>query len=625
MNFQNIDFNISQLFAKSCRLSALQAVVNANSGHPGGSFSSLDFLSVLYLSRLIHSNEKIVVSNGHISPAVYAVLSELKLEDKQDFIENFRQSGSKFEGHVNRFVNGCFYSTGPLGSGVAAALGMALAEKHFKTNKKVFAVLGDGECQEGIVYEMGHFASKYNLDNFVCLVDYNKVQLTDSLEKTMPIDLEANFKAMGFKVLTCNGHNHQEILNIYQTADKSTKPTVILMHTIMGKGSKVMQLDGENFQATWHGKSPSPQAAQEDFEFLKLSESQKTELENQINQLDIKINSQVDFQSKINVGEYRIYSKDDLLDCRTAYGNALKNLGELNPEILALTADLSGSVKTNILQKSKPNQHFEVGIAEQFMVAAAGGLSLAGVIPFASTFGVFMTSRARGQARLNDINETNVKMVSTHCGLSLGEDGPTHQALDDFASMESLFNTTVIEPADPNQTDHVIRYIAKTKGNFYVRLGRHKYPVLTDKNQNPIFNDSYLFDPLKPTCVQKGDKLTVLTLGSTSFEAQQACLNYSDQVEFLITPTLNSAKSKEVLDSLKKTKNLLIIQDHNSGAGLATFLAPYLLENSIVLENFKSLGVEKYQLSGKQKDLYALNQIDKEGISKQIDLILGKL
>jgi len=625
MNFHNLDFNITKLFAKSCRLSALKAVVNANSGHPGGSFSSLDFLSVLYLSRLIHTNEKIVISNGHISPAVYAILSELKLEDKQDFIGNFRQSGSKFEGHVNRFVNGCFYSTGPLGSGVAAALGMALAEKYFKTNKKVFAVLGDGECQEGIVYEMGHFASKYNLDNFVCLVDFNKVQLTDSLEITMPIDLEANFKAMGFNVLTCDGHDHQEILNTLKDSDQSSKPTVILMQTIMGKGSKIMQSDGENYKATWHGKSPSAQAAQEDFDFLKLSEPQKIELENFINQLEIKINSQVAFPSKINLGENRVYTKDDLLDCRTAYGNALKDLGELNPEILALTADLSGSVKTNILQKSKPNQHFEVGIAEQFMVAAAGGLSLAGAIPFASTFGVFMTSRARGQARLNDINETNVKMVSTHCGLSLGEDGPTHQALDDFASMESLFNTTVIEPADPNQTDHVIRYIAKTKGNFYVRLGRHKYPVLCDENQNPVFANAYSFDPAKPTCIQKGDKLTVLTLGSTSFDAQQACLSYPQQVELFITPTLASAKSKEVLDSLKKTKNLLIIQDHNSKAGLATFLAPYLLENSIVLENFKSLGVEKYQLSGKQKDLYALNQIDQQGISKQIDLILSKL
>ena len=397
------------------------------------------------------------------------------------------------------------------------------------------------------------------------------------------------------------------------------------MNTIMGYGSKVMQKDGEDFKAKWHGKSPSLDLAHQDFELLELKEDEENSLKEFLDGLQINIDSKVDFLNDLKTGQNITYTKDDLLDCRTAYGNALKDLGELNPQILAFTADLSGSVKTNILAKSKPNQHFDVGIAEQFMIAACGGLSLCGLIPFASTFGVFMSSRARCQARLNDINETNVKMVATHCGISLGEDGPTHQSLDDFASMESLFNTQVIEPADPNQTDHVIRYIAKTKGNFYVRLGRHKYPVLTDENDNPIFNQNYKFNPQKPTKLRSGSSITVLTLGSTSFEVHQACLDFDKQIDLFITPTLDSAKSQEVLESVSKTQNLLVIQDHSSKSGLATFLSSYLLEKSILLKNFKSLGVDSYQLSGTQKDLYNLNKIDKAGIAKEIDLILRSL
>lgn len=625
MTFSSIDFKIAKIFAQSCRASALQAVVNANSGHPGGSFSSMDFLTVLYLSRLIHTNEKIVVSNGHISPAVYAILCELNLESKQDFMQTFRQSGSKFEGHVNRFVNGCFYSTGPLGSGAAAACGMALAEKLKQSNQKVFAILGDGECQEGIIYEMGHFASKYNLDNFICIVDNNQVQLTDSLQKTMPIDLTNTFQAMGFEVLTADGHDYQDILKTYQKADSSTKPCVILMQTIMGQGSKTMQQDGQDHKATWHGKSPSKEQSEDDLQVLALNPTQTELLKDFLRNLDLKINSQVEFPSQLQIGSPRTYLSDQLLDCRTAYGNALQDLGELNPEILALTADLEGSVKTDLLHKSRPNQHIEVGIAEQLLVALSGGLSLNGFIPFASTFGVFMTSRARCQARLNDINHTNLKMVATHCGLSLGEDGPTHQALDDFASMQSLFNTTVIEPADPNQTDHVIRFIAKTPGNFYVRLGRHKYPVLCDESQNPIFNQNYIFDPLKPTMIRKGDRLTVLSLGSTSYETLQAVKQYPNQIDFFVTPTLDSAKSKEVLASLQKTGNLLVVQDHSQDSGLATFLAPFLLQHQILLRNFKVLGVTQYQLSGKQADLYALNHLDSKGIIKEIDLILDNI
>ena len=134
------------------------------------------------------------------------------------------------------------------------------------------------------------------------------------------------------------------------------------------------------------------------------------------------------------------------------------------------------------MKKEFPERHIECGIAEQHMMSASGGLSLLGLVPFCSTFGAFMTSRAKDQARVNDINETNVKMVATHCGLSVGEDGPTHQVIDDISSFAGFFHTKIFEPADPNQCDRMIRAVAAMNGNVYVRMGRAKIPVITKED-----------------------------------------------------------------------------------------------------------------------------------------------
>jgi len=577
----------------------------------------------------MHSNEAIIVSNGHISPAIYAILSELKIVDKKEFIEGFRSLNSKFEGHVSRFVEGCFYSTGPLGTGTAVASGLALAKKYQKSPQKVYTILGDGESQEGIIYEMSHFASKYKLNNLVCILDSNKVQLSNAVDNIMPIDLQKSFQAAGFEVLECDGHNYQEIFNTYQKADQSLKPVIILMNTIMGYGSKVMQEAGQKHQATWHGKSPSDEDCAIDIQHLELTTDEQELLAKFFQENPVQITPQTLTHPVVNPAKRIVYTTDDLLDCRTAYGNALKDLGENNPNILALTADLGGSVKTHILKQSKPDQHFDVGVAEQLLVAAGGGISLAGLVPFVSTFGVFMTSRARGQARLNDINKTNLKMVSTHCGLSLGEDGPTHQALDDYGSMASFFHTIVIEPADANQTDAAIRYIAQTYGNFYVRLGRHKYPVLTKADGSPFFDENYDYSPFESNHIVQGSKVTLITSGSTSYEALQAALNYPGDIDLFIASSPKAIDQK-LLDSIAKTQKLIVVQDHNHSTGLYSFVAQKILESDIPNIQVKSLGiqqlnhlsVDEYQLSGKQKDLYAHCNLDAAGISKQIDLLL---
>ncbi len=614
-------------FSQSCRHSILDMVVQAQSGHPGGSLGCIDYLTLLYASIISQTGNPVIISNGHISPAVYSVLAELGYIAKKDVIKGFRKVRTIYEGHISRHVPGVWYGTGPLGCGISAATGFALAEQINNTDGKVYALIGDGETQEGQVYEAMHFARKYALDNLIVFLDYNNVQLTDSVEFIMPMDYYATFTAAGWNVLSADGHNYQNMWDALSEAQASNgKPTVIIGHTIMGKGIEFMEEAGRNHQATWHGKAPtSEQSTQELARLLPTTE--------QANTIDafhrhivwqplVPVFRKPLSQVEVHTGVPHVYATDIVMDCRTAYGNALLDLAKLNPNIIAMTADLSGSVKTSIMQKEIPERHFDVGVAEQQMVSCAGGISLSGFVPFCSTFGAFMTSRAKDQARVNDINNTNVKMVATHCGLSVGEDGPTHQAIDDIGSMLGFFNTHVLEPADPNQCDHITRYIASHYGNFYVRMGRHKVPMLKTEDGTPLFGSNYSFTLGETAVYKKGHDVTLIAAGSMVAEAVEAL----DLMEGLSAELLIISSPQvfdEVLfDSIYRTKRVVVVEDHNPKTGYSAQIAKELCKKGIAPKKFIPMGVTAYQMSGTAKELYDVAGISAKHIAQACKTVL---
>ena len=614
-------------FSVSCRRTILGMLKTSQSGHPGGSLSSLDFLAVLYAFRLTKTKEKIVVSNGHISPGVYSVLAECGVIDTQEVIENFRQIGSIFEGHVTRHIPGIYFGTGPLGVGISAAVGYAQAEKLNESDKKVFCVIGDGEAQEGQVHEAALFANKQKLNNLICFCDYNRVQLTDSLEATMPIDVSAMFKAHGWNVIDCDGHDHQVLWKAINEASQSDKPTMIVGQTIMGNGVPMMQDAGENDDASWHGKAPKPDQIDEQLSLpeLTVSPDQMTALADFRKARNYKpeltpFSDNLTLLPEINTGEPRLYKTDELSDCRGAYGKALLDLAELNPNVLAGTADLGGSVMTKHVKAEYPDQHLEFGICEQNMVSAAGPLSLDGYIPFVSTFGAFMSSRAKDQARVNDINATNVKMVSTHCGLSVGEDGPTHQAIDDMGSFLGMFNTHVLEPADPNQCDRMIRFAASHWGNFYIRMGRHKLPALTKLDGSLLFDEKYKYTYGRCDQLTEGDAVTIVASGPMVIEALNAVKKTGIEAEIIIASSPKKFDNT-LRDSLKKTKKVIIIEDHNGLSGFASQVTMYAAENGLPLETFVDISPKEYQLSGKPAELYDSANIGQKAIEAALKQI----
>jgi len=599
-----------QVFRRSCAHTIISMVQQSQSGHPGGSLSTIDYLSLLYSFVICQTGEKVVVSNGHISPAVYSTLAELKFIPKQELIDTFRQVGSVYEGHVTRHVPGVWYGSGPLGVGAAAATGFAHSLKLLGSDEHVYAVVGDGECQEGIAYEMMHYANKYQLNNLIVFMDYNQVQLSGSLEEIMPVDFPAIFRSAHWNVIEVDGHDFQQMWSaLHQAQQCENAPTMIIGRTVMGKGVSFMEPDGLAHKATWHGQAPKPEECDEILKELLVSDDERKLLDEFVNS-QLQWRPEVPFHieerpPQIEVGVARVLSAGEKTDCRSAYGNALLDLAQRNPGVIGMTADLGGSVKTDIMKKEFPERVLDTGVAEQQMVSCAGGFSLTGMVPFCSTFGAFMTSRAKDMARVNDINRTNVKMVATHCGLSVGEDGPTHQAIDDMGSFLGFFNTTILEPADPNQCDQMIRYVARTYGNFYVRMGRAKLSILTREDGTPFYDENYQFSP-GCDLLRTGSDVTLLAAGPMVEKALAVRDQLQDNVsiEIIVLNSLSHLDEDVILQSLKKTGKGIVLEDHNPHTGYTVAVQAIVGRSGCGAVRLDSVAVSEYQLSGGAEDLY---------------------
>ena len=271
------------IIANKVRKHALTAVYSANSGHPGGSLSIADLLALLYFEKMnidpknpkMDTRDRFVLSKGHTAPALYGVLAERGFFPTED-IKTFRKTGSYLQGHPDmKHIPGIDMSTGSLGQGVSAAGGMALAAKLDNKGYRVYTVLGDGELEEGQVWEQAMFAAHYKLDNLTAFIDFNGLQIDGDITKVMnPTPIDKKFEAFGWNVLTADAHNIEELSEAIETAKKTKgKPTAIVMKSIKGKNVSFM----ENNSA-WHGAAPNKeqyeQAIGELDEIIKKLEAQ---------------------------------------------------------------------------------------------------------------------------------------------------------------------------------------------------------------------------------------------------------------------------------------------------------------------------------------------------------------
>ncbi len=298
---------------------------------------------------------------------------------------------------------------------------------------------------------------------------------------------------------------------------------------------------------------------------------------------------------------------------RDAYGEALLELGKKRPDLVVLDADLSGSTKTEKFAKTFPERFFNLGVSEQDLIGTAGGLSLAGKMPFASTFAVFETGRAWEQIRQTICySNLNVKLVATHSGITVGEDGASHQAIEDIALMRVLPNMTVVVPSDGYETKQVINAIADYYGPVYVRLGRAKVPVVMPDDYNFKIGKAYTF--------KLGRDVNIIATGimvAKALEAAETCKNDGIDVGVINMSTIKPLDTEILLEASKQCSLIVTAEEHSIIGGLGSAVCEFLSELNPI--KVIRIGIkDDFGCSGSPDELLKLYGLTSDDIVKTI-------
>lgn len=304
---------------------------------------------------------------------------------------------------------------------------------------------------------------------------------------------------------------------------------------------------------------------------------------------------------------------------RKAFGKTLAEIGELNEKIIVMDADLACSTQTKIFADKFPDRFFDCGIAEQNMLATAAGLASEGKIPFVASFAVFVTGRTYDQIR-NGIcyPNFNVKIVGTHGGVTVGEDGATHQALEDISLMRGLPHMTVIVPADCKECQEAIKYAALHEGPTYIRIPRSNVP--------DIFNENYSFNIHKAVVVEEGTDVSVFTNGETLAEvllAAEELKKDNISLEVINVPVVKPLDFQTVIESVKKTKLAITVENHSIIGGLGSAICETLADK--LPSKVYRIGVnDEFGQSGKAEELIEYYGLDSKTLAKRIRAIIKK-
>jgi transketolase len=538
----------------------------AGSGHPSSCCSAADIVAALFFSVMRYdpknpkapNSDRFVLSKGHAAPLLYAAWAEAGLFPKEELLK-LRALSSDLEGHPTPRLPFVDMATGSLGQGLPVGVGIALNAKYVDTlDYRTYVLMGDGESVEGSVWEAVELARQYKLDNLCAVVDVNRLGQSDPT--MLQHDMEAyraRWSAFGWHALVVDGHDMAALVAAFEEASRTKQtPTVLLAKTFKGKGISFIE-DHPN----WHGK-PIPQGAEMEKALDELSKQLQPNGTAPVIRRPSAAPAPAPAIKPLPAPPYKV---GDSVATREAFGAALEALGAVNPLVVALDADVKNSTYSEKFGKKFPNRFFENFIAEQNMLGAAGGLSACGKIPFVSTFAAFFT-RAYDFIRMAAISQSNIKLVGTHVGVSIGEDGPSQMGLEDLAMMAAQPGMTVLYPSDGTCMYRLVESAAGHKGLVYLRAGRPKSPVLYGPDERfPIGGSKVLRQSAH-------DALTIVAAGITLFEALKAYDQLKANgisVRVIDLYSIVPIDRTTLLESASATDGrLLTVEDHYAHGGL---------------------------------------------------------
>ncbi|MFC5905709.1 transketolase [Streptacidiphilus monticola] len=548
--------------AQQLRVDAVRCSTAAGSGHPTSSMSAADLMAVLMARHLRYDwqdpgnpgNDHLVFSKGHASPLLYAMFRAAGVIDERELLKDYRQAGSRLQGHPTPVLPWVDVATGSLGQGLGYAVGIALALRKLERRPgRVWVLCGDSELAEGSVWEALDKAAHYELDNLVVLADVNRLGQCGPTEFGWDTDVYARrVEAFGCRALVVDGHNLAAVDDALTTAADGRQPTVVIARTVKGKGvSEIEDADG------WHGK-----ALPED-----LAERAVEELGG-VGQLTVRgpqPETEAPAPRRRRPVELPRFEVGKEVATRAAYGKALVALGAARPDVVVLDAEVGNSTHTQDFEEAYPDRFFQQWIAEQQMLATAVGLAVRGFRPHATTFAAFLT-RAHDFIRMAAVSQVSLALCGTHCGVEIGADGPSQMGLEDLAMMRSIHGSTVLYPADATATAALTATMAELDGISYLRTTRGSYPVLYEPGES---------FPVGGSKVLRGggaeDRVTLVGAGVTVHE----CLRAADRLARRGVParvidaySVKPVDARTLARAARETGAVVVVEDHHPEGGL---------------------------------------------------------
>jgi transketolase len=591
--------------AKLLSIYSMMSTTAAGSGHPTSCMSAAQlaagvfFYAMKFDPKNANSNndDRFVLSKGHAAPLLYSALAEAGVFPVSR-VMTLRQLTSELEGHPTPMIHGVDAATGSLGQGLSVAAGLAIGARMDKSDTRVYVMTGDGELAEGQIWEAAAFAAFYKLDNLTVICDINRLGQSDPTMYQHDMErYRLKFESEGFATQVINGHDVAAVLAALDKA-KATKgkPQAILAETIKGHGfSEVADKMG------WHGKPFSKE--QLAAAIKELGGGPTVPPDPGISYARTSLPKPPDFPPA-PAPEYKADAK---VATREAYGDALKRLGTVNKQVVAISGDVKNSTFSEVFQDAYPDHFIQGYIAEQNLVSVAVGLQARGKVPFADTFACFL-SRAYDNVRMAAISRANINLCGSHCGVSIGEDGPSQMALEDIAMFRAINDSVVFYPADAVSTERLVESMARRPGINYLRTSRPKFPILYSTAEK------FPYPGFKVLVKSAQDKVTVIGAGVTLHEALKA----AEQLKaagtairvidlYCVKPIDGKALAAEVGATGGK---LITVEDHWPEGGLGEAVVTAMNQVGAPPSKFTLLAVTGMPHSGKPEEL-----VDKFGIS----------
>lgn len=582
-------------------LLSLQATTRAKSGHLTSSLSVAHIMSALFL-KLLEKQDRFILSKGHAAPILYAMYHELGLISHDDLL-SLRRFGSSFEGHPSPRWPAVRVATGSLGQGLAIGLGYLKAIDD--QTARMIVLLGDTELTEGSNWEAAFCASYVHEHRLIAIVDANGRGQSHRAPLD-PSQIAEKFAAWGWQTEIVDGHDVTALVEAYTKARLSDRPVCIVAHTHKGYGIAEIE-DRDN----WHGKVvPLNQEKQYERE-LAQTYHRHTKEPSTYNEVCTERALQYrDWWPRAawHSPQLRKTMSAGLVAPRKAIGDALAAYGS-DLQIFVLDAEVKNSTYTDLFEAHYPERFVETFIAEQAMVGIAAGIAAAGKIPVAATFAAFLT-RAYDQIRMAAISKLPLRLVGTHVGVSVGEDGPSQMGLEDCALFRALPDAIVLQPADAIAGDRLVaQMLSYSAGISYLRAVREALPILYNDDTVFAIGGAHLLR------YSASDDILIVATGVTVHEALKAhalLAEYGISARVLDCYSIQPLPHAILEESLIATRGrLVVVEDHYVAGGLGEAIARGYVAQ---IEQFMHCAVHGLPMSGSPAELRAWAGIDAQGI-----------